>query len=170
MANGGNREGDPVVRRLGDRVVRVDGRSLSPPLDSAFPLVLGGIDWTKVPGVIQRDAPPERAAGANLGLGTLDTRAYVQQVVSFFASCMSTVGAASDSWVAYSGDNTDAEYKVRLDAVGELLDELADVPEHKYVFALDASWCFMWSFEDDLYFGLRPPPRQRIVRPSRQRR
>jgi len=31
---------------------------------------------------------------------------------------------------------------------------VADLPEHRYVFALDYSWCLMWSDEEDLFFGL----------------
>jgi len=61
-----------------------------------------------------------------------------------------------DDWVVYIGDNSDCDYEVKLEAVGELLDEVAEIPEHKYVFPPDASWCFMWSFEDDLHFGRRP--------------
>jgi hypothetical protein len=146
---------DPILRRLGERILPVD-EGLSTSLLSAFPFVAGRIDWTNVPGALFRVAPPERAAGANLGPGTLDTREYVEQVKQFFAECVSGTGNPADYWVVYVGDNGDRDYKVQLGAVGELLDEVADVPEHKYIFPPDASWCFMWSFEDDLHFGLRP--------------
>lgn len=149
-------EDDPLVRRLGKRVVRVDDERLSSVLLSAFPFVAGRIDWTKVPGALIREAPPERAAGANLGPGTLDTRAYVDRVKQFFSECVSGIGPPPDAWLFYIGENGDCDYKVQAGAVAELLDEVADVPEHKYIFPPDASWCFMWSFEDDLHFGRRP--------------
>jgi hypothetical protein len=152
---------DPVVRRLGDRVIRVDGENLSTSLLSAFPFIAGQIDWTRVPGALLREAPPGRASGANLGLGTLDTRAYAEQVKKFFAECVSSIGAPADYWVVYVGDNRECDYRVQLGAVGDLLDEVADAPEHKYIFPPDASWCFMWSFEDDLHFGLCPPVKAR---------
>jgi len=164
IANNERHEDDPVIRRLGERVVRVDDRSLSPILSSGFPFLVGRLDWTKVPDASFRPAPPERKHGANLGPESLDTRSYAQQVSAFFNECMLKIGA-SDSWVAYVGDNTEPEYKVRLDSVGELMDEVSDVPEHKYIFALDASWCFMWDFEDELYFGRRPSSGKRIGRP-----
>jgi hypothetical protein len=154
-------DGDPIIRRLGERAIRVDDGSLSTSLLSSFPLAAGRIDWTKVPGALLREAPPERAAGANLGPGTLDTRAYVEQVKQFFSECVLRAGATAEDWVVYVGDNGDCEYRVQLGAVGELLDEIADVPEHKYFFPPDASWCFLWSFGDDLHFGKRPPGKLR---------
>ncbi len=157
---------DPIVARLVRRAVRVDDESLSAVLLSAFPFVAGRIDWTKVPGARRREAPPERLAGANLGPGTLDTRSYVNVVRQFFFECVSETGEPADSWVVYVGDNGDCDYKVQLGAVDELLEQVAEVPEHKYIFSSDASWCFMWSFEDDLYFGRRPPAKERGGRPK----
>lgn len=157
-------EDDHVLRRLKESAVRVDDRSLSTILSSAFPFVMGRVDWTQVPDVLFRPAPPERKQGANLGPASLDTKRYAQQVSAFFDDCMRKIGA-HDLWVAYVGDDTEPEYKVRLESVGELLDEVADLPEHKYLFALDGSWCFMWNFEDELYFGRRP---ERAGRPSRR--
>ncbi|HBQ19577.1 MAG TPA: hypothetical protein DEF51_53445 [Myxococcales bacterium] len=149
-------ETDPLVRRLGERVIRVDGARVGAIVESAFPFVLGRIDWRKVPGAQIRVAPPERAAGANCGPGTLDTRSYVEEVKRFFERCVSGTETRPDDWVVYIGDNSDCDYEVKLEAVAELLDEVAEIPEHKYVFPRDASWCFMWSFEDDLHFGRRP--------------
>lgn len=37
---------------------------------------------------------------------------------------------------------------------------MTEIPENKYVFPPDASWCFLWSFEDDLYFGRCPTGRR----------
>jgi hypothetical protein len=158
-------DADVVVRRLGQRVIRVDGEMLSASLLAAFPCAVGRVDWRKVPGTVFRQAPPERSAGANNGPGTLDTRAYVAEVVRFFRECVSATGDAPDSWVIFIGDNLECDYKVQLSAVGELFEEVADVPQHKYVFPANCSWCFMWSFEDDLYFGLRP---SRPLRRARQ--
>lgn len=157
---------DAWMTRLAGRVMPVDDGSLSAALASAFPFVSGRLDWRFVPGAVSRVAPPVRALGANLGPGTLDTRAYVSLVVNFLRE---HVAATPSCWLAYIGDNTDLEYKVRFDVLAEWLDEVADTAEHKYIFPLDVAWCLMWSFEDDLYFGYRPPQpvmRKRPVHPS----
>ena len=151
---------DPIVRRLGDRVVRVDDESLWAALTSAFPFAAGRPEWSKVPGAQLRAASPERAAGASLGPRSLDTRRDVEEVKTFFERCVSGTETRPDDWVVYFGDNSVWDYRVELEAVGELLDEMDEIPENKYVFPPDASWCFMWSFEDDLYFGRCPTGRR----------
>ena len=151
-------ERDAIVRRLGDNVVRDDSDRLSKILMSAFPFAHGVPDWSQALRVVRRDPPPERSRGANAGPDSLDSKQYAAQVVEFFSECMAQYGIVDD-WVMYVGDNTEAEYRVRRIAVPMLLDEVADIPEHKYIFSHDAKWCFGWSFSDELSFGFRPERR-----------
>ncbi len=148
-------EAEARLAELGDRLRRVDGDRLSRLLTSSFPFTVGRLDWQKARSVIEHPAPLARANGANVSPDGFHTSAYVREVVSFFRDCTKRNNTA-DEWVAFVSESVTAEYEVKLSAVPDLLATVADVPDHKYVFGLDGSWCLMWSFEDDLYFGLRP--------------
>jgi len=105
--------------------------------------------------VVEKPAPATRSLGANVGGDSLQTAQYVEEVIAFFNACVQ-LHSLSDGWVAFVGDSMGHEYEVDMSAVPELLRIVSDVPDHKYVFSLRGAWCFMWSFEGDLYFGLRP--------------
>jgi hypothetical protein len=140
---------------LRERLRKAEGTRLSRVLMANFPCTAGRVDWRKARDVLERPAPPARAHGANISSEGFQTSAYVAEVVSFFNECVLRHGIA-DEWVAFVGDSMDTEYEVALSAAPELLAIVAEVPDHKYIFALTGAWCLMWSFEDDLYFGLCP--------------
>lgn len=136
------------------RVRRIEGSRLSRLLISNFPCVAGRIDWRKARDVIEYPAPPSRALGANVVESGFQTSTYASTVSSFLLACLERHRISAE-WVAFVGDSMESEYEVELSAVPEVLKAVAEVPDHKYIFGLDGSWCLMWSFEDDLYFGLR---------------
>jgi hypothetical protein len=86
------------------------------------------------------------------------TLACVADVVAFFEECAARHGL-TDEWVAFTPDSLEIEYEVQRVALPELLSAVSERADHKYIFALDGSWCSMWSFEDHLYFGF-PPSRR----------
>lgn len=150
-----NEAEEALENALGTRLRRTSGDRLSRLLMSAFPCTVGRLDWQRARSVELRPAPKERAHGANLGTGGFETSKYVDDVILFLTSCFVQHDIV-DNWVAFVGDDMSVEYEVERAALPDLLRAVADIPDHKYIFALDASWCFMWSLEDDLYFGLRP--------------
>lgn len=151
--------GDVEVRlekALGVQLRRVAGSRLDQVLRANFPITCGRVDWRRVKNLVECAAPAERAQGANRADGGFQTSMYVDVVIAFLDDCLRHASIA-DAWVGFASDTMlGTEYEVKLTAVHDLLREVAEVPDHKYVFGLDGSWCFMWSFEDDLYFGLRP--------------
>jgi hypothetical protein len=146
---------EQLMVMLGDQLVRADGFRLSRVLMSRFPCLVGRIDWRMAREVVERQAPSSRALGANESGCGFQTSSYVDEVVSFFGNCTTRHGI-TDEWVAFVGDSMDAEYEVKRSAIPALFALVADLPDHKYIFGLDGSWCLMWSFEDNLYFGLCP--------------
>lgn len=140
---------------LGARLRRVEGSRLSDVLTRSFLCVAGRIDWRRARDVSEKLAPPERAEGANLPGGAFQTSDYVAEVEVFLMECMRRHGLR-DEWVGFIGDSMHSDYEVQLSVVPDLLRMVCDIPDHKYIFALDGAWCMMWSFEDDLYLGFRP--------------
>jgi hypothetical protein len=59
-----------------------------------------------------------------------------------------------DKMVGFCSELIDSECMVHVNDLAEFLAIVCDVPDHKYVTSLSGRWCMMWSFEDDLYFGL----------------
>jgi hypothetical protein len=140
---------------LRERVRKCSGNDLSSLLMRKFPCASGRIDWRRAKNVVFKPAPPARVTGANTPGGAFQTAEYVHQVSAFLDECWAAYDVA-DEWVAFVGDSMCSEYEVMRLAVSELLCVVSEVPDHKYVFALDGTWCFMWSFEDDMYFGWQP--------------
>jgi len=126
--------------------------TLSAVLRSRFPFTLGRVDWRFVPGSTTKEESPIE----------LDRDTEVDHAVAFLLQCLESA-KHDPKFVAVVGDNTDEEYEVLLSDLPELLRDI-DKPEHKYVFALDGSWCLLWSLEGQLGFGIAPtqlPPRRR---------
>lgn len=148
---------EEVLQKLGDRV-RVRGDAgLSRTLLQHFPFAVGRVDWTRVPDARIQWAPPERALGANSPDVPFQTSHYLPVVERFLRNALADY-RIEDEWVAFCSDSVDEEFEVRLDSLEVLLRVSSDVPDHKYVFGLNANWCFTWSMEDDLHFGLAPRP------------
>jgi len=146
---------EDVLQKLGDRVrVRGDTR-LSRALLRRFPFAVGRVDWTQVPDARFQRAPPERALGANSPDVPFQTSHYLPVVKGFLRKALADY-RIEDEWVAFCSDSVDEEFEVRLDSLESLLELSSEVPDHKYLFGMNASWCFMWSMEDDLYFGSAP--------------
>jgi hypothetical protein len=153
---------DEVQKRLGERSpIRMDTEQ-SDRLRSKFPLDFGRIDWQHVPQHIHVAPPWVRKPGENGPEVPFQSDEYAVEVFSFLEECL-TSAERDDPWVAYTGDSMTEEYEVERSALQEFLQIMAFVPDQKYVFALDASWCLMWSMECQMYFGLTPArlPRKR---------
>jgi len=154
---------DEIQTRLGERVrVRWD-TELSERLKSKFPITLGRIDWRWVPGHIYLAPPSEGKLSASDPELVSQLSDYHLVVLAFFDENLAKAERA-DSWVAYVGDSMTEEYEVNRSGLLAFIQIVASVADHKYVFALDASWCLMWSMECQLYFGLAPArlPRRRV--------
>ena len=134
---------EPVVviqRQLGARVrVRRD-TDLSEKLMLKFPFALGRIDWLSVPRHVSLALPSSE---------------HVAKVLAFLEKELVSAECV-DSWAAYTGDSMDEEYEVERAALPEFLLIVESIPDHKYIFSLDASWCLMWSMEGHVDFGLAP--------------
>jgi hypothetical protein len=127
-----------------------------------FPFAVGRVDWRRVPEARIQWAPGDRGLGANSPDVPFQTEKYLPVVISFFAGAIAAHGI-DDEWVAFCSDSVEEEFEVRRDHVPRVLELSAEVPDHKYVFSLEGRWCFMWSMEDDLYFGLA---QQKVGSPS----
>ncbi len=136
-------EPEPVVeiqRQLGSRVrVRRD-TELSERLMLKFPFTLGRIDWLRVPRHVSLVLQPSE---------------HVANVLAFLEKELVGAGCV-DTWAAYIGDSMDEEYEVERSALPVFLQIIESIPDHKYIFSLDASWCLMWSMECHVDFGLAP--------------
>ena len=137
---------DRLQRALGTRVRQAEGAWRSYKLMKRFPYLIGSIDWKRARQVSERHAHEQPPA---------DSGHDPQHVVAFLDEC-SRKHNLTDEWVAFVGYSFDHEWEVERAALPELLALVSDVADHKYIFALDASWCSMWSFRDELYFGFPP--------------
>jgi hypothetical protein len=133
---------DVIVGRLDGQSVRVRrDTTRSRRLLETFPFAIGRVDWRRVPGAL---------TGAATGNVTV--------ALEFLEAGLASLGI-DDAWVAFCSDSIEEEFEVRRDRLREVLEVSRDVPDHKYVHSLECRWCFMWTMEDDLYFGAAPQTR-----------
>jgi hypothetical protein len=134
---------EPVVeiqRQLGARVRVRRNTELSERLMLKFPFTLGRIDWLSVSRHVSLVLPSSE---------------HVAKVLAFLEKELVSAECV-DSWAAYIGDSMDEEYEVERSALPVLLQIVESIPDHKYIFSLDGSWCLMWSMEGHVDFGLAP--------------
>ena len=140
---------------LWPRLLEAEGvEQLSRALMSRFPFNGSfGLEWRKVRDVTTRPAPPEPPADARLTEYGFLACVGVPEVMAFLAACLQQNDITAER-VGLISFSVGSEYEMDLSVLPHVLQVVADLPEHRYVFALDYSWCLMWSDEEDLFFGL----------------
>jgi hypothetical protein len=146
-----------MAQELGPRLRCAEGAWRSHILMRRFPHVVGSIDWHRahdVSAARASDGASHRVSAANETGDETDC----DHAIAFLSECCKR-HALTDEWVAFVGYSLDHEYEVQMSALPELLRLVSDVRDHKYIFALDGSWCSMWSRKNELYFGFPPASR-----------
>ena len=110
-------------------------------LQGAFPVVGSKIAWDHVPG--------------RVGNTTASGAVTVPERMSFFVSVRERYSLSGPS--QYAGDSL-VHFLVSadLEEMEALLPRVLDIPQHHYVAAPDASWCFAFTMEGDADFAFSP--------------
>jgi hypothetical protein len=147
---------------LGTRLRRAEGAWRSYLLMKKFPWSAGRLDWQRARNVVRRPAVA-RESRNDAGITSKESRGTAEitsverahDMLRYLNECMRE-HALTDSWVVFVADSFDHEYEVQWQALPELLQAVRGLRDHRYIFALDVSWCAMWSVEGTFYFGLPP--------------
>lgn len=106
----------------------------------AFPISGTKIDWKMVPGAITESLSPHAAT---------------ESAIEFFRRICLAEGLRGAAF--YVGDSaTDVSIVSSIEVIYRALGDLLDIPQHHYVVAPNAAWCFSFTMEGDLAFGYAP--------------
>lgn len=138
-------------------IVHQDDESWYSLIRNCFPIECGRIAWEKVP-----DAKSNFEAEPYIptdGINCSDVVGQKADVIgSFLLKFAEGAGIKPQDHLIVLGDGCielplEMSFAILLDVFRELF----SYPQHVYIMLPDASWCFMFSFESDMYFGQSPP-------------
>ncbi|HEX4796013.1 MAG TPA: hypothetical protein VH370_19655 [Humisphaera sp.] len=109
-----------------------------------YPMVLGRIDWGKVPG----------ARGLLAGKPVMPLGARLDSLRLFFDRFLSAASLAESDEVIVVGDGIlDVAVHFTVRSLRAHFAELLELPQHLYIINASVDWCFNYTFEDDAFFG-----------------
>ena len=116
-------------------------------LSAKFPVRASGIIWESVPKyrcqVSPRPKPP--------------IEVYLPIINRFLTQFAEEARIASDEVVCLVGNNiTDLAFRMPFTALLKFANHFFAIPQSWFVVKQDYSWCFCYSFEDDMYYGRCP--------------
>ena len=121
-------------------VVLVDDESTNDLICSSFPFAGSKIDWENVPGAIDEEAGYET---------------FVRDCLGFFQRVVSNNDISEEDPVLVMGDNqmNDLAVTTSIRTLGQILEEILDIPQHTYIAAKNGKWCMMFTMEGNMTFG-----------------
>lgn len=103
-----------------------------------YPAQGSKIDWTRVPGAVERAESREAA--------------QQEQFTIFFDELAAKFDLSGD--VIYVGDSaTDFALRGSVQHMRKVLPELLEIPQHHYIIGPEAKWCMCFTMEGDMGFG-----------------
>ena len=112
---------------------------------SKYPFDIGRIQWGSLPDSSYME---QKCDG-------LDSKS----LSDFLASIAQQTCTSDDDIIMFSGDLIEVDLQMAFSVLVGWRKVLLSYPQHVYVFPKDASWCFNYTFEEDMYFGFAPAAR-----------
>ena len=111
-------------------------------LERAFPIFGSKIDWSKVPGAIDRDFP------------NLDYEEYCEQALRLLKDVVETAGVQwTDEVVVVVDADDDRAVLLTLAQLAAALPSILATWQHTYVIGKETTWCLVSTMEGSLAFG-----------------
>jgi hypothetical protein len=124
-----------------------NSRALFDRLAQTYPVQGSKIDWESVPGAVVRKCLVYPSHGA--------TELEIKEFMDFYHSIASKFKL--DGEAIYIGDGPmELGMLGRLNTMQSALPLIFQVPQHHYLVESDFAWCFSWTMEGDMAFGLKP--------------
>ncbi len=111
-----------------------------------YPVIGSKIAWSQVVGAVVESAAIN------------DGDAYLAAAESFVDRSRAIHRLSDKEEVVVVGDSAmDGALRMSLESLRRCLGVVLGMPQHTYVLAQNADWCFVFTMEGDLCFGFAPP-------------
>ena len=128
------------------KVFKIDADVFSN-LSAKFPVRSSGVAWEMVTGRRFKPSPHPK--------GSIDD--YLPTIREFLTEFAKDAHVHAGEIVSVVGDAvTDLAFRMPFEVLVRHVRSLFSIPQHWYVVKDDYSWCFAYTFEDDMYFGQCP--------------
>ena len=124
-------------------------------LSNAFPFSLNRVRWDLVPNHSVLSATPRSEQEKR------DPEAYFRRcsprIARFLRACFAQEGVSLEKELVWLGDSTSLVLHLTGSTFIIWSAAMLSYPQHSYLVPPDVTWCFNYTFEDEAYFGRRPP-------------
>jgi hypothetical protein len=116
-------------------------------LSAKFPVRASGITWELVPEHRCKQSPRPKPSIED----------YLHSISAFLGQFAEAAQIAPDDNVWLVGDGiTDVAFRLSFTILLKHVRQFFSMPQSSFVLKHDYSWCFCYTFEDDMYYGKSP--------------